>query len=51
MDSTMTRVKKARRNAIASGCGHWVLVGERIVRRDGKWMCLPCALAAIRGAA
>jgi hypothetical protein len=46
----MVRVMKARRSARV-GCGHYVLRGELIVQRDNRWMCLPCALDAIRGAA
>ena len=42
-----TRVRKARRSARASGCGHYVLQGQTIVRRAGRWLCLDCALAAI----
>ena len=41
-----TRVRKARRSSKVA-CGHYVLVGQVIVRRGGKWACLPCALAAI----
>jgi hypothetical protein len=47
----MTRAMKARRSAVASGCGHYVLTGSLIVRRDGEWVCITCALAVIRGAA
>ena len=41
-----TRVRKARRSSRV-GCGHYVLTGQVIVRRGGKWACLQCALAAI----
>jgi transposase len=41
-----TRVRKVRRSSRV-GCGHYVLTGQVIVRRAGKWACLPCALAAI----
>lgn len=27
------------------------MVGQVIVRRDGRWTCLPCALAAIKASA
>lgn len=40
-----TRAKKARRNGAVS-CGHYVTVGQVIVRRGGRWTCLPCALTA-----
>ena len=46
----MVRVMKARRSSRV-GCGHYVLRGELIVHRDSRWVCLPCALDAIRGAA
>jgi Protein of unknown function (DUF3631) len=42
-----TRVRKARKSSRVA-CGHYVLVGQVIVRRGGRWACLPCALAAIR---
>jgi hypothetical protein len=41
------RIMKA--GASGAGCGRHVLRGEQIIRRDSKWTCLPCALAAIRG--
>ena len=41
-----TRVRKARR-ASRLHCGHWVLVGQVIVRRGGRWTCRGCALNAI----
>ena len=47
---TETRVRKARRSSKVA-CGHYVLVGQVIVRRGGKWACLPCALAAIGASA
>jgi hypothetical protein len=43
-----TLVRKARRSSKVS-CGHYVMVGHVIVRRGGRWACLECALAAIRG--
>ena len=44
-----TRVRKARRSSVLS-CGHWASIGHLIASRDGKtWICLDCALAAIRG--
>ena len=45
-----TRVRKARRSSKVA-CGHYVTVGMVIVRRGGKWACLPCALTAIGAAA
>jgi hypothetical protein len=42
-----TRVRKARRSSTVS-CGHYVMVGHVIVRRAGRWLCIECALAAIR---
>lgn len=41
------RVRKARRSSVVA-CGHFVLVGATIVKRAGRWTCLPCALAAVR---
>ncbi len=43
----MTRVMKARRSSLLA-CGHWVTVGALIVKRDGRWTCLGCALEHIR---
>jgi hypothetical protein len=40
------RVRKARRSS-AVACGHYVLTGQVIVKRGGRWICLPCALDAI----
>jgi hypothetical protein len=42
-----TRVRKARRSSVVA-CRHYVLVGQVIVRRGGRWIGLPCALATIR---
>ena len=44
-----TRVRKARKSSRVA-CGHYVLVGQVIVRRGGRWACLECALAAVRAA-
>jgi len=41
------RVRKARRSSRVA-CGHYVTAGQVIVRRGGRWACLPCALAAIK---
>ena len=41
-----TRVRKARKSSRVA-CGHYVLVGQVIVYRASRWICLPCALAAI----
>lgn len=41
------RVRKARRSSTV-GCGHYVLTGQLIVCRDGRWTCLQCALDHIR---
>jgi len=43
-----TRVRKARRSSKVA-CGHYVLVGQVIVRRASKWACLSCALATRPG--
>lgn len=43
------RVRKARRTSRLS-CGCWVNVGNVIVHRGGRWICRPCALAAIKTA-
>lgn len=37
------RVRKARRASVLA-CGHYVLVGALIVCRDGRWICIDCAL-------
>lgn len=44
------RVRRARR-ASTLACGHHVNVGHVIVQRSRAWICLDCALAAIRKAA
>ena len=41
---------KARRSS-AVACGHYVLVGQLIVNRGSGWVCLDCALAAIKSSA
>jgi hypothetical protein len=42
------RVRKARRASLLA-CGCYVQVGNLIVSRGGQpWVCLDCALAAIR---
>jgi hypothetical protein len=39
------RSMKARRSSTVS-CGHWVMHGQRIIKRLGAgWTCLPCAQA------
>jgi hypothetical protein len=44
----MNRVRRARRSSVLP-CGHWALTGQLIVSRShGPWICLPCAIAAIR---
>jgi hypothetical protein len=43
------RVRKARRSSRLS-CGCYVLRGCLITERDGTWICIDCALAAIRAA-
>jgi hypothetical protein len=40
------RVRKARRSSVVA-CGHYVLTGQVIVKRGGRWLCLECALKAI----
>jgi hypothetical protein len=43
------RVMKARKTAVASGCGHVVSTGQRICQvHGGAWFCMPCVLATIR---
>jgi hypothetical protein len=44
---TAALVRKARRSSVAA-CGHYVLTGQVIVRRHGRWQCLECALAQIK---
>jgi hypothetical protein len=42
------RVRKARRNGMVA-CGHYVLVGNQIVRKpDGTWHCIRCVLDLAR---
>jgi hypothetical protein len=41
--------RKARWPSVVS-CKHAVNVGDVIVRRGGKWICRPCALAIVRAA-
>ena len=41
---------KARRSS-AVACGHYVLVGQLIVNAGDGWVCLDCALAAIKTSA
>lgn len=41
------RVRKARFASVLA-CRHHVNVGAVIVRRNGRWQCLECALRAIR---
>lgn len=41
------RVRKARKSSVLA-CGHYVLTGQLIVSRDGRWTCLQCALEHIR---
>jgi hypothetical protein len=43
------RVRKARYPA-RRACGHYVPRGQLEVNRGGGWLCLDCALAAIRAA-
>ena len=46
---TTARVRKARWPAVVA-CGHHVNVGDYIIRRRNRWICRPCALAAVRAA-
>lgn len=32
-------------------CGHYMLTGQVIIWRDGRWICRDCALAAIKTSA
>lgn len=43
-------VRRARRASVLA-CHHHVWPGHVIVRRAGKWICLECALDAIRTSA
>lgn len=43
----MNGARKVRWPRYAS-CGHFMQVGQVIVRKDGMWVCLPCALDAIK---
>jgi hypothetical protein len=46
----ITRVRKARRSSRLA-CGHYVLTGQLIVNRGEAWICLDCAILAIRATA
>lgn len=46
MTARAVRVRKARRASRLS-CGHYVLAGHQIGRRDGGWICIECALAGL----
>jgi hypothetical protein len=41
------RARKARSSSVRS-CGCYVTTGQLIVYRDGRWLCLEHALAAVR---
>jgi hypothetical protein len=43
------RVRKARRTSRLA-CGHHVQRGQLIASRDRAWICIGCAIAAIRAA-
>lgn len=47
---SVAAVRKARWSSIVA-CGCYVTVGQVIVRRDGRWSCLACALQAVRARA
>ena len=38
---------KARRSSVVA-CGHYVTVGQLIANRGDGWVCLDCALTAIK---
>jgi hypothetical protein len=46
MTALWPRVRKARRSSRVH-CGCYVLTGQLIVRRDGRWSCLDCALKTV----
>ncbi len=37
------RAMKARKSSVVS-CGHYVLRGQLIVRKNSRWLCQACAL-------
>jgi hypothetical protein len=43
----VTRVRKARRSSVLA-CGHYVLHGHLIANRGQGWICLDCAIKAMR---
>jgi hypothetical protein len=43
------RVMKARRPGRLA-CGHWVPLGHLIARQGQDWVCVECAITAIRAA-
>jgi hypothetical protein len=47
MTAPVARCRKARKSSRLT-CGCYVLRGQLIVNRGGRWTCLPCALAAIK---
>ena len=50
MTARRTRAMKVRWPRRVA-CGHYVITGQTIIQRDGKWACLECALAAIQATA
>lgn len=47
----MTRRMKVRWRPRRVSYGHVVFQGQVIIMRDGRWICRPCALAAIKTSA
>jgi hypothetical protein len=48
MPRKSVRVRKARR-AGKMACGHYVLIGQRIMSKNGgRWFCVECALKQLR---
>lgn len=43
------RVRKARRSSRLA-CGHWVQRADLIASNGAAWICIGCAIAAIRAA-
>jgi hypothetical protein len=51
VNATQTRVRsmKARRSSTCQ-CGRTILVGARITRHGGRWLCTDCAITIARTA-
>lgn len=44
MTAARTRRMKVRWRPLTASCGHYVLRGEFLIWKHGRWTCQPCAL-------